>query len=128
MPTLADAEQRAHAEFLHFLYAQHLDFDAEFSQPARAAREFLGVEHVRRLVHEFARDNDAIDDVRASAKALRAASTSPTASKMSPRTARILAVLLFGFVAIEFICPQPHAGGDRGGLIGLHGAALAIRR
>ena len=34
-----------------------------FSQLAGAAREFHGIEHVRRLVDEFARDDHAIDDV-----------------------------------------------------------------
>ena len=39
--TLADAEQRAHAELGHGLDVEHLDVDAELLELAGAAREFL---------------------------------------------------------------------------------------
>jgi hypothetical protein len=44
----------------HRLDVEHLDLDAELAQLAGAAREFLRIEHVRRLVDEVARDDDAV--------------------------------------------------------------------
>ncbi len=65
---LGDAEQRAHAKFRHRLDVENLDVDAELAQLAGAAGEFLGKQHVRRLVDEFARDDDAVDDMSVRAR------------------------------------------------------------
>ena len=119
---LRDAEQRAHAEFGHRLDVENLDLDAELAQLAGAAREFLGVEHVRRLVDEFARDDDAIDDVRAGRESLPRGGHIADRERDVGAQGGILAVLLFGLVAVELVGAQPHARGDRGRLIGLHGA------
>ena len=84
---LGDAEQRAHAEFLHRLDVEDLDLDAELAQLAGAAREFLGEKDVRRLVDEIARGDHAIDDVGVGANAFRAVATSATAIETSARKA-----------------------------------------
>src|SRR5207244_7435498 len=53
---LGDTEQGAHAELLHRLDVAHLDLAAALLELAGAARKFSRVQHVRRLVDEFARD------------------------------------------------------------------------
>src|ERR1700730_7984458 len=57
---LPDPEQRVHAELLHGRYVEHLDDDAELLQVSGAARELFGMEHVGGLVHQIARQHDAI--------------------------------------------------------------------
>ena len=52
---LRDAEQRAHAELLHFLFGQHLDLDAERFEFPRASGELDRPQNVGRLVDEVAR-------------------------------------------------------------------------
>src|SRR5260370_1441999 len=59
---LPDPEQRVHAELPHCRDVEHLDDDAELLQISRAARELLGIEHVRGLVGEIAREHDAIGE------------------------------------------------------------------
>jgi hypothetical protein len=45
---LRHAEQRAHAELLHFRFGEDFDFDAELFQLLRLGREFDRTEDVRR--------------------------------------------------------------------------------
>src|SRR4029077_1396997 len=66
---LGDTEQRPHAKFRHRLDVEDFDVDANLSQWAGAARELFGIENVRRLIHQFARDDHAIDGVRIGRKA-----------------------------------------------------------
>ena len=56
------------------------------------------------------------------AKAFRAAGTSSTASDTSALQGGVLAILLLGLVAVEFIGAQPYAGCNRGRLLRLHRA------
>ena len=55
---LRHAEQRAHAELLHFLFGQDFHFDAQFFQLARLFRKVHRPEHVCRLVDQIARQGD----------------------------------------------------------------------
>ena len=87
-----------------------------------AAGEFLRIEHVRRLVDEFARHDDAVDDMGVGRERLaRGGDVADRDRDVGPQGG-LLAVLLFGLVAVELVGAQPHAGGDRGRLLGLHGA------
>ena len=61
---LCDPEYRAHSELLHRIDVENFDIDAQLPQLAGAPGEFLRVKHVRRLVHQFARHDDAIHDAR----------------------------------------------------------------
>ena len=60
--TLADGEQRPHAELSQRLLVENLDLDAELRERRGAVRELLGPEHVRRLVDEVAGDADALGE------------------------------------------------------------------
>ena len=56
---LADAEQRAHAEFGHRRLVENFHFDAELFELLGAIGEFFGVKDIGRLVDERAGDQDA---------------------------------------------------------------------
>jgi hypothetical protein len=59
--SLADAEQRTHAEFGHRLFIENFDLDPELRQARCALCKFRGKEDVPRLVDEIARHFDAPD-------------------------------------------------------------------
>ncbi len=94
--------------------------DAELAQLARAAREFLGEQHVGRLVDEIARGDDAIDDVGVWRERFSRGSDIADRERNFGLQGGILAILLFGLVAVEFIGAQPHARCDRSRLIRFH--------
>ena len=117
---LGDPEQRAHPELGHRLDVENLDTDAKLAQLAGAAREFLGKKHVRRLVDEIARGDDALDDMGVGRKGLaRVGDVADRERNIRPQC-RLLAVLLLGLVAVELVGAQPQARSDRGRLPGLH--------
>ncbi len=118
--TLSDAEQRAHSEFRHGLDVEYLDVDAELAELAGAARELHGIEYVRRLIHEFACHDDAIDDVRVRSKGLSRGGYIADGERDVRVQSGIFAVFLLGLVAVEFIGAQPYPRCNRGRLIRLH--------
>ena len=124
---LGDAEQRAHSEFRHGLDVENLDLDAKLAQLAGAAREFHREQHVGRLVDEVARGDDAIDDMRVRREGLSRRGHIADRDRNVGAQRGVLAVLFLGLVAIEFIGAQPDARGDRGRLLGLHGAVRQFR-
>ena len=85
---------------------------------ARAARELHRIQHVRRLVDEFARDHHAVHDMDAGANAFRAAGDIADGDRNVGAKRAVLAVLLLGLVAVEFVRAQPDARRDGGGGIG----------
>ena len=112
---LADAEQRAHAEFGHRLFVENFDVDAERLQGRRAFGEGLGIEHVRRLVDEVAGEFDAFGDRHARGR--RGAGRREVARSDRDRGRRIVvlvAVLLHRLVFVEAIGAQPQAQRELG--------------
>src|SRR5689334_20257149 len=107
--TLADTEQRAHAELGHGLDVEHLDLDAELLELAGAAGELLRIEYVRRLVDEFAGDDDTIDDIGFRRKGLARRADVFDPKRNLRAHGGILAVLLPSLVAVEFVGPQPQS-------------------
>ena len=97
-----------------------------FFNCASAAGEFLGIEHVRRLVDELARQDDAVDDIGVRREGLLCGGDVLDRERHLGAQAAILAVLLFGLVAVELIGTQLHAGGDGGCLVRLHRALPAV--
>ena len=109
-------------ELFHGLDVENLDIDAKPAQSTGAAGKFHGVEHVRGLIHQFARHQDAIDDMGIGCERLaRSADIADRHRHVDPQGG-FLAVLFPGLVAVEFVGAQPHPRGDRGGLPGLHGS------
>ena len=98
---LADAEQRAHAEFGHRLDVEHVDIDAELPELAGAAREFDRIEHVRRFVDELARDDHAIDDMGLRREGFSRGADIADRNRNLGTQRAVLAVLLLGLVAVE---------------------------
>ena len=117
---LRNTEQGAHAELLHRLDVEHLDLDAELLELAGAAREFHGIENVRRLVDEFARDHHAVHDMGCRREGLARGGDIPDGDRNIGTKRAVLALFLLGLVAIEFIRAQPDARRDGGGGIVLH--------
>ena len=124
---LRDTEQRAHAEFLHRLDVEHLDIDAEFLELAGATRELHRIQHVRWLVDELTRDDHAVDDMRCRRKGLSRGRDITDGNRNVGAQGVVLAVFLFGLVAVEPIGAKPNARRDRGRGIGLHRAARQFR-
>ena len=124
---MRDAEQRAHSEFCHGLDVENLDIDAELAQLAGAARKFRGVEHVRRLVHQFACHDDAVDNLSVRSEGLSRGCHIIDGERDIACQGDLLAVLLLGLVAIEFIGAQPYPRCDRGRLIGRHRTGRQFR-
>src|SRR6478609_4840126 len=124
---LGDAEQRAHSELFHGLDVENLDLDSELAQLRGAAREFDGEQHVRGLVHQIARHQHAVYDVGARRKGLSRRTDVIDGERNLAAQGGVFAILLFGLVTVEFICAQPYAGGDRGGLLRLHRAVGQFR-
>ncbi len=124
---LRDTEQRAHSEFLHGLDVENLDVDTELAQLPGAARKFHGIENVGRLVDEVARGDDTIDDVSAGGERVSRSGHVPDGERNVGTQGGVLAILLFGLVAVEFIGAQPDARCDRGRLIGRHGPRRQFR-
>ena len=104
---LTDAEQRAHAELAHRRYVKHFDPDPQLCQARGAAGEFAGEQHVRRLVDEVARQNDAVGDrLRAVPGLFRRRRIG--AGKIQLDFLRPLLVFLaLGLVTIEGVGAQP---------------------
>ena len=92
-----------------------------------AAGKFDGVEHVRRLIHQFARDQHAIDDMGIGREGLACSADIADRHRHIDPQGGFLAVLFLGLVAVEFVGAQPHPRGDRGGLLGLHGRRRQLR-
>ena len=108
---LRHAEQRAHAELLHRLDVEDLDLDAEATKLRGAAGEFRRIQHVRRLVDEFPREQNAIHHVVGRRK--RLARGGDIGHRDRDLRGELLVLVLFpGLVAVEFIGAQPDAGGD----------------
>ena len=84
--------------------------------------EFDGIEHVRRLIDEFARDDDAIDDVRVRRERLSRGGDVIDGDRNIGAQGRVLAILFPGLVTVELVGAQPYPGRDRRRLIRLHGA------
>ena len=105
-------------------------FSSKISTPtpalrkSRAAREFLGIEHIRRLVDEIARDGDALGDRLALGKyfARRRDVADADADRHLDALGALLPVLGLGLVAGEIISPQQHAKTEIAAASGLKGA------
>ena len=98
----ADAEQRAHADLLHRLLVEDLDLDAELFELGGTVGELLGIEHVRRLVHEVASLDDAGGDSLRRLDRLLDRGRVERAQRYRQRLGFIL-ILALGLVAIEGI-------------------------
>ena len=124
---LRHAEQRAHSKLRHRLDVEDVDDDAELAQLGCAARELDREEHVRRLVDEFARHDDAVDGMGVRGKRLTRRGRIINRDRHVGTQRFFLAVFLPGLVTIEFIGAKPHADGDRGRGFRLHGTVRQFR-
>ena len=118
---LRHAKQRTHSKLRHRLDVKDLDNDAELAQLGRAARELDREKHVRRLVDEFARHNDAVDGMGVRRKRLSRRGRIINRDRNVGTQRAFLAVFLPRLVTIEFIGTKPHADRDRGRGFRLHG-------
>ena len=103
---MIDREKRSHADRLEAGLVENLDLDAELAQRLAAAGEFLGIEHIRRLVHEIAREVDAVDR-RRDRVAFRGVRRDTAADGERDLPGILLIGLFFGLVALEFIGGKP---------------------
>ena len=106
---LSDAEQRTHAELLHGRHIEYLDIDAELSQARRPAREFAGIEHVRRLVDEIARQHHAVGDGGGLCPGFFRRGGVGAGEIDFDLFRPLVIVFALGLVALECVGPQPRA-------------------
>ena len=105
---LADAEQRAHAEFAHGVLAQYLDLDAEVVQGLALGRQGLRVHDVGRLRNQVAGQEHAVGQpVQRPERLARRRGGGPADGQSGER--RLLVGLLLGAVAVEAVAAQPGA-------------------
>ena len=107
--TLADAEHGAHAELFHRRNVEHLDENAELSQARCAAGELPRVKHVRRLVDEIARHDDAVAERRGAGPGLLRRSRIGAREIDIDLVGALLVLLAFGLITVERIVAQLHA-------------------
>src|SRR6266851_1420548 len=107
--TLADAEQRVHAELRHRADVEHLDGDAEPLEGAGPAGELGRKEHVGRLVDEVAGKHDPVGHRLLAAPGGAHAGRIADADLDLHRSRLLLVLLALGLVPIERIGPQAHA-------------------
>ncbi len=124
---LRHAEQRAHAELGHRLDVEHLDLDADLAQFGGAAGEFDRKQHIRRLVDQFARHQNAVDNVAVGRECLARSADIGDSDRQIGSQRGVLAIFLLGLVAIESIGAQARTGSDRGRLPRLHRSIRQIR-
>ena len=116
---LSDAEERAHAEFLHGGHVEDFDDDAKLAQTGRPAGELSGIEHICRFIDQVARPYDAVGDtLHGCPSSLRRGRIG--AGEIHFHLVRpLVAFLALGLVAVEPIGAQARAEHEIGDLIAL---------
>lgn len=119
--TLGNAEQRAHAELLHFLLGQDLDLDAELFELLGFSRELDRAEDVGRLVDQVAGKQHAADDGLGVGKGFLGGSRIGAMDGDLGRlpvlglaVAPFVTIVLLGLVFVEAVAAELDAGGDAG--------------
>ena len=115
---LPDAQKRIHAKLLHRLHVEDLHLDANLLKLAGPTGEFLGMQHVGRLVHKIASDVHAFRNRLARLRRLLRGGRIRHGDPHGKRTLRLRVVALLRLVAVKLVGPQAQAQHKLGSRLG----------
>ena len=105
--TLPDAQQRPHADIRQRLFVENLDLDAERGELLGAPREFMGRQHIGRLVDQRARQQHALGEALGlRQRGPRGLDIGDAEGDLAGAFALRVVLLLLGLVLVELIGAQ----------------------